>query len=51
MQIAPFTAGYLWKNETPYIETNDAQWTIKQSKLSLSLLPRPFVRADHFHPV
>ncbi|GAA5974160.1 hypothetical protein JCM11641_003473 [Rhodosporidiobolus odoratus] len=31
-QIAPFTAGYLWKNETPYIETNDAQWTIKQNQ-------------------
>ncbi|GAA5850712.1 hypothetical protein JCM8547_009065 [Rhodosporidiobolus lusitaniae] len=31
-QIAPFTAGYLWRNETPYIETNDAQWTIKQNQ-------------------
>ncbi|BGP13216.1 hypothetical protein JCM10213v2_001135 [Rhodosporidiobolus nylandii] len=31
-QVAPFTAGYLWKNETPHIETNDAQWTIKQNQ-------------------
>ncbi|GAA5954848.1 hypothetical protein JCM3765_007791 [Sporobolomyces pararoseus] len=32
IQVAPFTAGYLWKNETPYIETNDAQWVIKQNQ-------------------
>ncbi|GAA5915059.1 uncharacterized protein JCM6883_004228 [Sporobolomyces salmoneus] len=32
IQVAPFTAGYLWRNETPYIETNDAQWTIKQNQ-------------------
>ncbi|GAA6061183.1 hypothetical protein JCM10212_002396 [Sporobolomyces blumeae] len=32
IQVAPFTAGYAWKNETPYIETNDAQWTIRQNQ-------------------
>ncbi|GAA6025255.1 hypothetical protein JCM11491_006154 [Sporobolomyces phaffii] len=32
IQVAPFTAGYLWKNETPYIATNDAQWTIRQNQ-------------------
>ncbi|GAA5903037.1 hypothetical protein JCM6882_009675 [Rhodosporidiobolus microsporus] len=31
-QIAPFTAGYLWRNYTPHIETNDAQWTIQQNQ-------------------
>ncbi|GAA6015584.1 hypothetical protein JCM10207_008135 [Rhodosporidiobolus poonsookiae] len=31
-QIAPFTAGYAWLNSTPHIETNDAQWTIKQNQ-------------------
>ncbi|GAA6029982.1 hypothetical protein JCM8097_009200 [Rhodosporidiobolus ruineniae] len=31
-QVAPFTAGYLWKNFTPHIETNDAQWTIQQNQ-------------------
>ncbi|GAA5943225.1 uncharacterized protein JCM15063_005298 [Sporobolomyces koalae] len=32
IQVAPFTSGYLWKNSTPYIETNDAQWTIRQNQ-------------------
>ncbi|GAA5887531.1 hypothetical protein JCM16303_004234 [Sporobolomyces ruberrimus] len=32
LQVGPITAGYGWLNTTPHIETNDAQWTIRQNQ-------------------